>query len=129
MPSEKKQRAYRYGISAERMAALWLFCKGYRILALRYRNKLGEIDIVAMKRGTLAAVEVKARHSLEACEDSVPPWKQQKIARALEGLLATGLRRRGKTLDLAGCARNIRFDVVWVAPGRWPKHIKDAWRV
>jgi putative endonuclease len=34
--------------------------KGYRIVALRYRTKLGEIDIIA-KRNLAIFVEVKAR--------------------------------------------------------------------
>ncbi len=121
-----RRSAYRYGLTAERRAAAYLRCKGYRILALRYRNSQGEIDLLAKKGRTLVAVEVKARQTIEACEESVPPWKQQKIVRAMEGLLAgqggmAGLARAGE--------HAIRFDVIWVAPWRWPKHIKDAWRL
>ncbi len=97
MTERRHKSAYRYGLHAEKIAALYLRCKGYRILAERYRNALGEIDIVARAGNTLVAVEVKARKTLEQCEESVPPWKQQKIARAMEGLLAG----QGKIAGLA----------------------------
>ena len=37
--------------------------KGYRIRARRFRTPVGEIDIVAVRRGVLVFVEVKARDS------------------------------------------------------------------
>jgi len=123
---QKRQRAYRYGLTAEKIARVYLMCKGYRILAERYRNGGGEIDIVARKGKTLVAVEVKARRTLAECEEAIAPWKQQKIARAVEGLLAG----HGAKLGLANTYdHDIRFDVIWVAPKRWPVHIKNAWRV
>jgi len=126
MATEKRQRAYRYGLSAERLAVWWLRFKGYRILAERYRNGGGEIDIVAKKGNAIIAVEVKARRTLAECEESIAPWKQQKIARAVEGLLAG----QGAKLGLANHHdHDIRFDVIWVAPKRLPVHIKDAWRM
>lgn len=126
MTAGARARAYRFGLSAERWAAVYLFLKGYRILATRYRNAGGEIDIVALRAHTLVAVEVKARRSFLECEETVMPWKQQKIARAAEGLLAG----HGKIAGLAPARiHNIRFDVIWVVRGRLPKHIKEAWRM
>ena len=123
---EKRRQAYRYGISAEKLASWYLRFKGYRILAERYRNGGGEIDIVARKGNTLVAVEVKARRTLAECEESVAPWKQQKIARAVEGLLGG----QGAKLGLAKAHdHDIRFDVIWIAPKHWPKHIENAWRM
>lgn len=123
--NERKRRAYDFGIRAEMLAALYLQCKGYRILAKRYRNHYGEIDLLAIRGNWLVAVEVKARQSFSQCEISVPPAKQQKIMRALEGLMAS----QSKIAGLAKPSeRNIRFDVIWVVRGLWPRHIKDAWR-
>lgn len=113
-----KQQAYRFGLGAEKRAAWYLRLKGYRILAERLRNGGGEIDLVAARGKTLIAVEVKARKALADCSETVPPWKQQKIARAIEGFWA-GLP--------AGQFDTIRFDVIWMAPDTWPQHIKDAW--
>lgn len=121
-----KRAAYRLGLKAEKIAALYLRLKGYRILAERYRILQGEIDLLARKGKTLAAVEVKARKTLEACEESIAPWKQRKIAAAMQHVISGG---GGKIAGLGDAqALNIRFDAVWIVPRRWPKHIKDAWR-
>lgn len=120
MSSKRAQEAYRFGADAERLAAWLLRLKGYRILARRLKNGGGEIDLLAARGKTLVAVEVKARSSLAQCAETVPPWKQEKIARAFEGFLA-GLP--------AGRFDKMRFDVIWVAKRAWPRHIKDAWRL
>ena len=130
MTSNSRQDAYHYGIRAEALASLYLRCKGYRILSSRYRNHLGEIDLIAAKSRTIIAVEVKARKNIADCTESVSPHKQAKIARALEGFLAGHRSMGGKLSGLPHLRPdNIRFDVIWMAPRRWPVHIKDAWRM
>jgi putative endonuclease len=125
---EKRKKAYRFGIASEKIAALFLRCKGYRIVAERYRNAYGEIDIVAARGKTLIAVEVKARKSLVQCEETITSWKKQKIERAMQGLLAGLGSQGGKITGLVVSAHpNIRFDVVWIAPWQWPRHIQNAW--
>lgn len=120
----EKRAAQRYGQRAERLAALYLRAKGYRILGRNVRNAYGEIDILAHKRGTLIAVEVKARQKITDCHEAISPHQRQRIARALEAAIA------GKSAGLAAPpAANIRFDVIWLAPRAWPVHIKDAWRI
>ncbi len=119
-----RRDSYRFGIHAEKMAAWYLRAKGYTILAERYRNVMGEIDVLARKGNALVAVEVKARQTLRSCEDSITPMKQQRVTRAMEGALADK-----KITGLASTrSPNIRFDVIWITPWRMPKHIKDAWR-
>lgn len=122
-----RKRAYRFGLHSETLAAWFLRLKGYRILAERYRNTYGEIDILAAKGHTLIAVEVKARKRLSQCEDTITSWKQHKIERALQGVLA------GHGRIIAGLAipahPDIRFDVIWIAPWCWPRHIVNAWSV
>ena len=118
-----KLKAYRFGLAAERLAGVYLRCKGYRILAARYRNHGGEIDILARRGDTIAAVEVKARKTLAACEYSITPDKQRRLRRSVEQLASS--RKVAGLADLANC--NIRFDVVWVTPWRLPQHIKNAW--
>lgn len=121
----RKRDAHDYGLKAEKMAAWYLRFKGYRIIAERYRNHYGEIDLLAVRGNYLVAVEVKARQRLADCAEAVPPMKQQKIMRALEGMMGSS----GKIAGLAQASdRNIRFDVIWVVKGFLPRHIKDAWR-
>ena len=121
----RREQAHRFGLHAEKLAAWYLRLKGYRIVAERYRNHQGEIDLLATRGNILAVIEVKARKSFDDCVDAVPPWKQQKIARAVEGLLSG----QSKIAGLAALHnRNIRFDVIWVVRARMPRHMKDAWR-
>lgn len=65
----KRHKAYRRGHSAERLAALALMLKGYRIIGRRYRTKLGEIDLIARRKDVVLIVEVKARTTLEQAMD------------------------------------------------------------
>jgi putative endonuclease len=105
------------GLVAEAMAAWMLRLKGYRVLAMRYRTPLGEIDIVARRGDVLAFVEVKARPSLEA---------------GLEAIAAEGYRRIEAAADLYLSRHpqfinfTLRFDLVVVRPHRWPHHIENA---
>jgi putative endonuclease len=107
------------GRRGEVLAALWLMAKGYRILGFRLRLRQGEIDLLAMRRGVLAAVEVKARTSLEAALEAVTPAQRQRLRRALRAFVA----RRPRYAE-----SELRLDLVALAPGRFPRHIRDAWR-
>ncbi|MEK7533684.1 MAG: YraN family protein [Patescibacteria group bacterium] len=49
------------GASAENIAANHLIEKGYGILERNFRNKFGEIDIIAKDKNILVFVEVKAK--------------------------------------------------------------------
>jgi putative endonuclease len=126
MTTNNRYNAYRFGLKAEKIAAWYLRCKGYRIVAERHRNLQGEIDLLALRGNTLAVIEVKARKTMAACSEAVTPFKQQKIARAVQGVL-TGSSKITGLGDAA--SRNIRFDVVCIVPWQWPHHIKDAWRM
>ena len=52
-----------YGKTSEIIAANFLKKKGYKILAMNYKNKIGEIDIIAKDKNIIVFVEVKARSS------------------------------------------------------------------
>ncbi len=49
------------GKRGEAMAEKFLKKKGYKILHKNFRTRFGEIDLVALERGTLVFIEVKAR--------------------------------------------------------------------
>ncbi|KQT83099.1 YraN family protein [Aurantimonas sp. Leaf443] len=115
-PGERRRRLAR-GAFAEDLAALALRLKGYRILAMRHRTRLGEIDIVARRGDTVAIVEVKARASVRAAIDAVGPAARRRIANAADLWLAG--RPDAARLSL-------RFDIVAVRPWRWPVHLPGA---
>src|SRR6516162_5240130 len=100
-----------------RRAAAFLIAKGYRILFRRFKTPVGEIDIVARRRGVLVFVEVKARERLEDAAEAIGKRQQSRIIAAAEFSLA------GHPRDASG---DIRFDVVLVAPGRLPVHLPGA---
>ena len=52
-PRLERVAAHLVGLSAESRAAAYLVAKGYRIVARRFRSPVGEVDIVARRRGVL----------------------------------------------------------------------------
>lgn len=51
------------GDSAEELAVKFLKKKHYKIIETKYKNKIGEIDIIAKDKNILVFVEVKYRSS------------------------------------------------------------------
>ncbi|NNK85379.1 MAG: YraN family protein [Desulfobacterales bacterium] len=89
MPNSRQK----FGKKSESIAAGYLKKQGYKIIELNYRTKLGEIDIIAKDKGTLAFIEVKARRSDQFGNPkwAVTPQKQKKISMvALQYLKTTG---------------------------------------
>ncbi len=93
-----------YGKKSEIIASQFLKNKGYKILEMNYKNKIGEIDIIAQDVDYLVFVEVKARFSKLFGDplEAVDYRKQQKIRRVAELYL---LIKRKTNM-------NCRFDVV-----------------
>lgn len=112
-----RQKAERRGHFSEYVAAIYLLLKGYRILAMRYRTKLGEVDLIARKGDLIAFVEVKARASEQLGIDAVGFESQRRI-RAASDLWLARQADPGKLSQ--------RYDVVVVLPHRWPRHFPDA---
>jgi putative endonuclease len=112
-----RRKALRRGLVSEYIAAAFLMLKGYRIVALRYRTKLGEIDIIARKGDLAVFVEVKARRSEAGAVDAVSYLAQRRIRDASDLWLS---RQR----DQNGLSQ--RYDIVAIIPGRLPRHFPDA---
>jgi putative endonuclease len=74
----------RLGAFGERLAALHLEAKGYRILSRNFRCREGEIDIVAQDGDTLVFVEVRTRRgdALGGPAESVTAFKEARLVAA-----------------------------------------------
>ncbi|MCV3768412.1 YraN family protein [Rhizobium sp. TRM95796] len=112
-PSRDRRRAFLRGHVAEHIAAFYLIAKGYRIMAMRYKTRSGEIDIIARKKDLAVFIEVKARASIEDGLNAVTAETQERIRRASD----IWISRRPHSVDLG-----MRYDVLVVRPWRWPAH-------
>ncbi|MCB1483357.1 MAG: YraN family protein [Hyphomicrobiaceae bacterium] len=110
-------KALARGEAAEAVAALSLRLKGYRILDRRFKTKVGEVDIIARRGGCVAFVEVKQRATRALCEAAVTDETRMRVRRAAEVWLARHHRFNDDEL---------RFDVIFVIPRRWPEHLIGA---
>ena len=115
----EKRAAERRGRRAEWIAAWTLRLKGYRIIARGYRRPVGEIDLIARRGRRLSFIEVKARRNSEEALAAIRPKQRQRIARTA----AAFLQQRPDLADF-----DISFDVLLVAPGRAPRHLRNSWR-
>ncbi len=110
------------GVYGELCAARYLREKGYRLRTANFRCRMGEIDIVAEKDGTLVFAEVKTRSvgAIVSAAESVGREKQKRLS--LTAAQYMKLRRMQKPS---------RFDVLEVyldedGEVREIRHIADA---
>lgn len=91
------------GASGEGIAAGYLQKKGYTILERNFRNKFGEIDIIAKDNGTLVFVEVKSKTGTDfgSPEEMIHAGKLNRV-------------RRMATVYMNGELVSCRIDVVAV---------------
>jgi putative endonuclease len=120
-PSKPKSNAriaaYLHGHRGEGLAAWFLRLQLYRIVARRYKTPVGEIDLIATRFGTTVFVEVKARSSAAAESEALAGVNRSRIVRAAQ----YWQMRQHDT----GAGR-FRFDVIFLAPGRLPRHVINA---
>lgn len=105
------------GHAAERIATLSLRLKGFRILARRYKTHVGEVDIIARRGATIAFIEVKHRPTRELCEAAITNETRRRVRRAAQ----VWIGRHQRYTD-----HEMRFDLIFVLPGRWPIHLFGA---
>lgn len=102
------------GDRGEREAARFLKKRGYKIVARQSRNRIGEIDLIALDGETIVFVEVKTRSSHVAGHpiEAVTVTKQKQLTRT-----ALAWLKRRHLLE-----RRCRFDVLAItwAPGDPP---------
>ena len=121
--SNKVQNKYKGNIG-ESIAENYLLEKGYDILETNYKNKIGEIDIIAKDQNRIVFVEVKTRTTEEygTPAEAVSFYKQQHMMKSARYYLA----RHGGECEC-------RFDVIEVrlASKGWLKiakinHLKNV---
>ena len=110
--SRAAKRSHATGFEAEWLAAALLRLKGYRIVGKRFAASGGEIDLIARRGGTLVFVEVKARATMDDALIAITADKRRRVARAARVYLGR----------LPALPDIIRFDAVYLAPGRLPRH-------
>ena len=105
-PRKKKKSTVTKGKEGEDIAADWLASRGYTIVARNYRQRFGEVDIIASQDEYLVFIEVKARKSDQYGSplEAVTYRKQRQLSRIANDYL---MRTNGQDT----CCR---FDVVSV---------------
>lgn len=114
-----RMKAHRRGHRGEWLAAAALMAKGFRIVARRYKTKLGEIDLIARRGDLVLIVEVKARPTLISAMEAIGRESERRIEGAAD--LWLGRQRDHGRLSL-------RFDMVAVLPWRWPVHVENVFQ-
>ncbi|HTN15704.1 MAG TPA: YraN family protein [Sphingomonadaceae bacterium] len=113
-----RAKAEQLGRLAEVRAALWLNLHGWWVLDRRVKTPRGEIDLIARRGRTVAFIEVKWRKRSEDLGDAIDEYRLRRVAAAVEAVA----HRYAKVKD------SIRIDVLLLAPGRFPRHIVNAWQ-
>jgi len=98
------------GKIGEQLATDYLKKNGFLIIERNYRQKCGEIDIIARDKKTLVFIEVKTRKSNKFGSpfEAVTTRKQQQIARTAQNYLF-----RNKLFN-----KSARFDVIGITFSR-----------
>lgn len=115
--TKDRRTAFMRGHLAEYYAAIYLLLKGYRIVAMRFRDKSGEVDIIVRKGDLVAFVEVKARRITGDAIFAVDPSTQRRIRSAS----LTWIARQADAATLS-----YRYDIIAVSPWSRPQHFPDA---
>ena len=105
---------HRFGIIAEYLAVLLLKLKMYRIIAIRYRNHFGEVDIIALKNNLIIFIEVKAR-----AKDVGYEFVQQKQIKRIRNAASLFLANYPKYQN-----KDVRIDLIIIAGVSFPKHLQ-----
>jgi len=104
------------GQMGEVLAAEFLTALGYKIIARNHRSRFGEIDIVALHKGDIIFVEVKARSSdrFGTPAEAITRSKLEKLRRLIADFIVR-----------YNIIRPVRFEVVVVGDSGLPQLITE----
>jgi len=111
----KDNKGYEY----EEIAKKYLLKNNYKIIEQNFISKFGEIDIIAIKDGIIAFIEVKGRKNVDFAfpREAVAIYKQKRIITSAKYFLLK------KGYDDIQC----RFDVIEIIlDDKVLDHIEDA---
>ena len=108
---------HRRGIAAEYAALIYLICKGYLPITMRYKTPVGEIDLIMRRGNTLVFVEVKARKALDDAALAIHATNQARVVRASQVFL----KQKPQYQSL-----HVRFDAMLIAWYKRPHHQPNA---
>lgn len=109
---------YNFGLFAEIIAKIYLQICFYKILNHRYKSKFGEIDIIALKKNTIVAVEVKARNKGFRNFEIVSEYQYKRILNSIEFFISS----KPKYWNY-----NIRIDLILIKKPFFLKHFKEVY--
>ncbi len=115
--SQKDLHKKLLGRAGEKIAVNYLKKNAYKVIETNFKNKIGEIDIIAEKDNVTVFVEVKTRSSdfFGAPSEAVDKNKRRKYF-----LVASDYLARNKKTD-----SECRFDVIEIEDGKI-NHIENA---
>lgn len=108
---------FQKGLLAEYLTICLYKIRFYRILHHRYKNYLGEIDLIAKRGQSLIFIEVKARKD-NLSETIISQKQKQRIKNSASYFLA----QNEKYIKY-----DVRFDLVFIRYLQWPMIIQNAW--
>jgi putative endonuclease len=120
-PMKPSRARKNLGDSGERVAALFLEQRGYKIIARNFRTRLGEIDLIAEDADGLVFIEVRTRRGDAAGtpEESLTPRKRVRLFAVAQEFLQAhpeygdcAWRVDLVALELDRAGRLVRLDVI-----------------
>ena len=114
---------YHKGKLAELLAAVYMFCHGYRIIGRNFitgrGTKAGEVDLICLKNRTVIFVEIKQRSSLDNAAYAISKEQRIRIIKGAQNFLKSYAKYHGY---------DIRFDALLISFPFKICHIKNAWQ-
>jgi putative endonuclease len=110
------KEAYFFGIWAEKLAKIYLFFMGYKIIDNRYRNFFGEIDLIATKKKLVSFIEVKARKKKINLAEIITDKQIKRIKKAAEFFIQKNPKYQSSQLS---------FDLITLEKKFKLKHYKN----